>query len=103
MDEGGTVYFGVYPGFTATVQSDAGYNDGDWHHVVASLGTGGMALYLDGQLVGQRGDVTTAQSYSGYWRGGGGNPPGRAPHLPRPNPEGGRPPPRAPAPPGPPP
>src|SRR4051812_49895204 len=95
MDEGGTVYFGVYPGFTATVQSDAGYNDGDWHHVVASMGPGGMALYLDGELAGQRGDVTTAQPYSGYWRIGGGSTRGGGHHLPRPNDQGGRYPPAA--------
>jgi PKD repeat protein len=71
MDASGRVAFGVYPGFSATVQSAAAYNDGRWHHVVASLSASGMALYLDGTLVGTRADVTAAQPYLGYWRVGG--------------------------------
>ena len=71
MDGGGTVYFGVYPGFTATVQSGAGYNDGQWHQVVASLSSAGMQLFMDGKKVAARTDVKTAQAYSGYWRLGG--------------------------------
>ena len=47
----GSVAFGVYPGFSATVQSRAGYNDGAWHYVVASLSSSGMQLFLDGKTV----------------------------------------------------
>lgn len=71
MDENGTVYFGVYPGFGATVQSSGGLNDGKWHQVVASLGSGGMQLWIDGKRVGARTDVTYGQAYNGYWRVGG--------------------------------
>ncbi|MGY1805394.1 PKD domain-containing protein [Blastococcus sp. SYSU D00922] len=73
MGGDGRVQFGVYPGFTATVGNGTRYNDGQWHHVVGTLGSTGMAMYIDGQLAGQRGDVTTAQDYSGYWRIGGDN------------------------------
>jgi PKD repeat protein len=71
MSGDGRVQFGVYPGFTATVGNGTHYNDGQWHHVVATLGPAGMAMYIDGQLAGQRGDVTSAQDYNGYWRIGG--------------------------------
>ena len=73
MDNSGKIYFGVYPGSVQTVTSAKSYNDGAWHQVVASLGAGGMTLFLDGQKVGSLGSVTTAQDYSGYWRIGGDN------------------------------
>ncbi|WP_374009470.1 PKD domain-containing protein [Leifsonia sp. LS-T14] len=74
MDGSGRVYFGVYPGSSQTVQSAPGLNDGKWHQVVAQLSPGGMQLYIDDVLVGNRTDVTTAQPYSGYWRIGGDSP-----------------------------
>jgi len=73
MDANGRVMFGVYPGFSATLQSATGYNDGQWHQVTASLSPTGMQLYIDGVRVGQRTDVTSGQAYSGYWRIGGDN------------------------------
>lgn len=71
MDGSGRVYFGVYPGSSQTVQSGTGFNDGNWHQVVAQLSPSGMQLYVDDILVGSRTDVTTGQAYSGYWRIGG--------------------------------
>lgn len=73
LDNTGRVTFGVYPNGVATIQSNAGYNDGAWHLVTASLGTDGMKLYIDGARVAQRSDVTVGQAYSGYWRVGGDN------------------------------
>jgi hypothetical protein len=73
MTNSGEIIFGVYPGETKTVQSRPGYNDGEWHHIVATQGAGGISLYLDGELVDDDSSVTTAQSYSGYWRLGGDN------------------------------
>src|SRR5439155_3248036 len=73
MDGSGTVYFGVWTGSATTVQSAPGFNDGRWHHVVASLGSGGLAMYLDGALVGRNTSTTSGQSYRGYWRIGGDN------------------------------
>ncbi len=69
----GQVTFGVYPGTARTITSSSGYNNGQWHHVVGTLGPNGMTLYLDGKRVGARGDTTSAQGYSGYWRVGGDN------------------------------
>ncbi|MEJ5866630.1 PKD domain-containing protein [Pseudokineococcus sp. 5B2Z-1] len=71
MTNAGRLVFGVYPGAVRTVTSTAAYNDGAWHHVVAQLGSTGMQLYVDGQLVGERADTTSAQAYTGYWRLGG--------------------------------
>lgn len=73
MTNAGNVVFGVHPGRVETVQSPRAYNDGAWHHVAASLGSGGMRLLVDGQLVGSRATVTSAQGYAGYWRIGGDN------------------------------
>ncbi|GGL87428.1 PKD domain-containing protein [Nakamurella endophytica] len=73
MDNAGHIWFGVYPGFTATVNSAGTYNDGQWHQISASLGPDGMKLYVDDRLVGQRTDVTSGQDFSGYWRIGGDN------------------------------
>jgi trimeric autotransporter adhesin len=46
-------------------------NDGAWHQAVATLGSDGMMLYLDGKRVASRTDTTNGQAYSGYWRLGG--------------------------------
>lgn len=74
MDGSGRVLFGVYPGAARTLASDAGLNDGKWHYVVGTLGANGMQLFVDGALVGQRADTTSAQAYQGYWRIGGDSP-----------------------------
>ena len=71
LDNTGRVWFGVYNGTTSTLQSANPINDGQWHQVVATLGPSGMALYVDGQQVGSRSDVTQGQAYNGYWRIGG--------------------------------
>jgi PKD repeat protein len=73
LDNTGRVWFGVYNGTTSTLQSTNPINDGQWHQVVATLGPGGMALYVDGQQVASRSDVTQGQAYNGYWRIGGDN------------------------------
>jgi PKD repeat protein len=73
MDNAGKVWFGVHPGGVRTVTSAASFNDGEWHHIVASLSPAGMALHIDGRLAGSRTDVTSGQAYSGYWRVGGDN------------------------------
>lgn len=73
MTDSGQIYFGVYPGGVKTVSSSTSFNDGQWHHVVASLGADGMRLYVDGKVVGSRSDVTAGQAYNGYWRIGGDN------------------------------
>ena len=73
MDNSGRIWFGNYPGGVRTVNSAASFNDGQWHHIAASLGSSGMTLYVDGKVVGTRSDVTSGQAYTGYWRVGGDN------------------------------
>ncbi len=67
----GKVVFGVYNSNTFTLSSGAGLNDGKWHHVVATMGSDGMNLYVDGVKAASRTDNTTAQAFTGYWRIGG--------------------------------
>ena len=73
MTNNGRIAFGVYPGAARTITSTTSYNDGAWHHVVATLSSGGMQLFIDGKRVAQRTDTTSGQAYSGYWRIGGDN------------------------------
>jgi PKD repeat protein len=73
LDNTGRVWFGVNNGSARMLTSAAAYRDGAWHHVAATLGAGGMALYVDGARVASRTDVTTGQYYSGFWRVGGDN------------------------------
>jgi signal peptidase I len=72
LDKAGRVVFGVYPNTLKAVASPAGtsYADGKWHHVIATLSSAGMALYLDGNLVASDSTTTTAEPLSGYWKVG---------------------------------
>lgn len=72
MQDDGRLQFGTWTGQTNLAGSERAYNDGQWHHVVASQGSDGLKLYVDGDLVGQNGQ-TQAQGYDGYWRIGGDN------------------------------
>ncbi len=69
MNNSGQLFFGVYPdGVQRVVKTAESYNDGRWHHAVASLSPSGMALYVDGKLKGSIAEVTGAENFSGYWR-----------------------------------
>ena len=68
MANNGQLYFGVYTGATKVITSPLSYNDGTSHQVVATLGAGGMFLYVDGALVASDTSPTTPQNYIGYWR-----------------------------------
>ncbi len=73
MANSGRIVFGLYPNTVSAVESPAAYNDGNWHHIVATLGANGQQLYIDGKKVAGRTDTTSAQVFSGYWRIGGDN------------------------------
>lgn len=73
MDNTGRLTFGVSSGGLRTITGPTAYNDGRWHHVVATLGSDGMGLYVDGAQVGRNTAVTSGAAYSGYWRVGGDN------------------------------
>lgn len=68
MDNSGRIYFGVWNGAIRTLNTTGSYNDGQWHHVVATLSTGGMFLYVDGARAAFRTDVTSGRVFDGYWR-----------------------------------
>jgi hypothetical protein len=68
----GRLVFGVYNGGFDTLYTPNGYNDGQWHHVVAEQGSTGMSLYVDDHLAGSNA-VSANQGYDGYWRVGGDN------------------------------
>jgi PKD repeat protein len=55
---------------TRSVTSTDSFNDGKWHHVAAAMSPSGIALYVDGALVGSQADVTSGQSYNAYLRVG---------------------------------
>jgi PKD repeat protein len=68
VDSGGRLTFGVYDGGRDTLRSPGRVDNGAWHHVVATLGSGGMQLFVDGARVANRTDVTQGRAYNGYWR-----------------------------------
>ncbi len=72
MDGTGHLIFGVYPNAAKTVATGDSYNDGQWHQVVASLSSDGMALWVDG-IEQASSSTNSAQDYTGYWRIGGDN------------------------------
>ncbi len=73
LTDTGRIRFGtVFNGVEATLVSPTGYRDGAWHHVVATQGASGMALYVDGARVANNG-VAINSTFSGFWRIGGDN------------------------------
>ena len=69
MGDSGQVYFGV--AFNQTIHSSGQFNDGLWHEVIATIGSAGMFLYIDGALVASSTMTSaSAQTYSGCWRVG---------------------------------
>jgi hypothetical protein len=70
MTNNGRLVFGTWTGSATVITTTAAYNNGLYHHVVATLSSFGMRLYVDGALVGSNPN-TLAESYKGYWRVGG--------------------------------
>lgn len=68
LDNAGHVNFGTKPSVVKTVTTAATYTDGSWHHVAATLGAGGLLLYVDGRRQGTDTTTTTAAATTGYWR-----------------------------------
>ena len=66
----GRLSFGLQPTTTTyqTVRSTKAYDDGRWHHVVATQGSSGMAMYVDGAWVAGDPTYTTGFDASGTWR-----------------------------------
>ena len=80
MLNNGQIMFGVYTKIEGiavsrakqarSIQSGVAINDGQWHHVVASLGDDGMNLYIDGVRRSTRADTTSGDLYYGRFRVG---------------------------------
>ncbi len=74
MGDGGQLLWGVYDGGPQVVWSPQSYNDGSWHHVVATFGgPAGLTMTVDGVALGQQpgtAPVTRAASYAGAFRVG---------------------------------
>lgn len=68
VDSGGRLSFGVNSGSRLTLRSPGRVDNGAWHHVVGTLGSNGMQLFVDGVRVANRADITSGQAYNGYWR-----------------------------------
>ena len=68
MQDDGRLVFGVWTGQPNTVTTSGVYNDGQWHHVVATQSGEGMKLYVDGVLSGTN-PQTQAQDYNGLLEG----------------------------------
>lgn len=54
-------------------ESAASYNNNAWHHVVATQSHEGLQLYVDGALVASDARSNSSQTYTGFWRAGGGD------------------------------
>ena len=67
----GRVSWGVRDSANRVLQSAAGFDNNQWHHVVGTLNESGMALYVDGSLVGTRTETISGQRFWGNWRIGG--------------------------------
>jgi len=61
IDQNGTI---------RSVTSSASYNNNAWHHVVATMSSAGIVLYVDGARVASSSSVTSGRDYGGYWRVG---------------------------------
>ncbi|MFE2309138.1 LamG-like jellyroll fold domain-containing protein, partial [Streptomyces sp. NPDC059411] len=72
LSDTGRIFFGVDSGGAKTVSTGPQdtFNDNKWHHVVATQGPSGMALYVDGQSKGTLG-VTGSRQFEGFWHVGG--------------------------------
>ena len=70
MTNSGQLTWGVWNGYLRLATSTRSYNDGAWHQAVATIGPAGMALYVDGAVVGTNPAITQAQQFIGYWRVG---------------------------------
>ena len=66
----GQAGFFVFNGTYHNIIGGPSISDDHWHHLAATIGSDGMKLYVDGNLEGANANVTTAQSYAGYWRVG---------------------------------
>jgi signal peptidase I len=68
MTDSGHLIFGVYVSGTDTITSPLTYNDGNWHHMVATLSSTGMKLYVDGAEAASNSGIADGEPDTGYWK-----------------------------------
>lgn len=73
LDGNGRLWFGVYNGGYHLLSTPGSVADGDWHMAAATMGTGGMRLYLDGVQVAANANSAGESNADGWWRAGCGN------------------------------
>jgi PKD repeat protein len=65
MDTEGRVSFASTDGTVKALTTTGAFNDGKWHHVVATVGSNGATLYMDGTQRLARADLTAAGMLGG--------------------------------------
>ncbi|MCX6106124.1 MAG: fibrinogen-like YCDxxxxGGGW domain-containing protein, partial [Proteobacteria bacterium] len=74
VNANGTVSFYTYGTVADTITSPEAYNNGAWHHVVATIGSAGMILYIDGtQVASSTANLSHWTAGTQYWTIGRGN------------------------------
>lgn len=68
VSQDGKVNYALFPGEVKHIASPKSYNDGQWHHVVTTLGADGMSLYVDGSRVAHDASVPGGEGFKGYWK-----------------------------------
>ncbi|MFT4258387.1 PKD domain-containing protein [Microbacterium sp.] len=68
LDNSGRANFAINDGSYRTVSSRSSVNDGNWHHIVGTVGSEGMQLFVDGKRVDRDQARTAPKIYNGYWR-----------------------------------
>ena len=71
LDAAGRVNFGLYARGGHLVTSPKSYNNGQWHHVVATTDRTGVVLFIDGVQIDSLRNVFAGVNAMGYWRVGG--------------------------------
>ncbi len=69
MTTAGKLSAGIYNGSASTITTRGRYDDGRWHHVVATYGGSNLRLYVDGVPIGSPLNAV-AESTTGFWRVG---------------------------------
>ena len=73
MQDDGRLVFGVWTGQTNTITTHGPYNDGDWHHVVATQWSERHEAVRRRRADRAPTRRPQAQAYDGYWKVGGDN------------------------------
>lgn len=68
LDNSGRANFTINDGSYRTILSRGAVNDGNWHHIVGTVGSEGMQLFVDGKRVDRDQSRTSPKVYDGFWR-----------------------------------